>query len=118
MDKLKSFHDLRVWQEAHAYALKIFKATKKFPSEEKFGLVSQLRRSAVSVASNIVEGFKRRGKDSMHFYTISEASLEENRYQVLLSRDLKNLTQEIFLDLERHAIIIAKMLYKFKKTQT
>ena len=49
MDKLKSFHDLRVWQEAHAYALKIFKATKKFPSEEKFGLVSQLRRSAVGV---------------------------------------------------------------------
>ncbi|MCF7836588.1 four helix bundle protein [Candidatus Gracilibacteria bacterium] len=117
MDILKSFHDLRVWQEAHAYVLEIYKTTKQFPSDEKFGLTSQLRRSAVSVASNIVEGFKRRGQDSVRFYTISEASLEESRYQVLLSKDLKYLPEEIFFNLEKRAIMIAKMLYKFKKTQ-
>ena len=117
MNTLKSFHDLRVWQEAHKYVLKIYEISKKFPPDEKFGLTNQLRRSAVSVASNIVEGFKRRGQDSIRFYIMSEASLEESRYQVLLSKDLKYTSQESFLDAEKQAIIIAKMLYKFKKTQ-
>ena len=59
MAEIKSFRDLKVWQKAHELVLCIYKITAKFPSEERFGLVSQARRATVSVAANIVEGFRR-----------------------------------------------------------
>ncbi len=88
--KLKSFEDLKVWQKAHAIALEVYKLTQKYPSEEKFGLISQMRRSVVSVPANIVEGFKKRGtKDKANFYNIAQGSLEELKYYLILSKDLK-----------------------------
>jgi four helix bundle protein len=117
MTSAKNFHDLQVWQKAHKFVLNIYSITKNFPAEEKYGLTSQLRRAAVSAPSNIVEGFKRQGvKDSLHFYTIAEASLEESRYQILLARDLQYLTTEIHAKLENQAEEISKMLYAFKKS--
>jgi four helix bundle protein len=89
---MKTFKDLKVWQKAHSLTLDIYKLTQSFPCEEKFGLVSQLRRSVSSIPTNIVEGFKRRSKkDFAHFINIAESSLEETKYNILLSYDLNYL---------------------------
>ena len=85
----KSFEDLIVWQRAHEFVLAVYRLTADFPREELFGLTSQLRRAAVSVPSNIAEGFERAGKsDKLRFYNTAQASLEECRYQLILARDL------------------------------
>jgi four helix bundle protein len=89
MQKAQRFQDLKVWQRAHQLVLRIYKLTGLLPDHEIFGLTSQIRRSAVSIAANIVEGFKRRGKaDKVHFFNISQASLEETRYYLILAHDL------------------------------
>jgi len=86
---IEGFEELIVWQKSHQLTLKTYKLTKDFPKEELYGLVSQMRRAAVSIPSNISEGFRRRSaKDSVHFYVMAQGSLEELRYQLLLSRDL------------------------------
>jgi four helix bundle protein len=85
----KSFHDLLVWQKAHAFVLSVYRFSAKFPADERFGLTTQIRRAAVSVPANIAEGFKRRGRsDKARVMNIAEASLEETRYYLLLARDL------------------------------
>ncbi len=87
--ELARFEDLRVWQKAHALVLDVYRLTASFPGEERYGLVSQMRRAAVSVPANIAEGFKKRGvRDKSHFYNIAQGSLEELRYYSILSRDL------------------------------
>ncbi|MEW6410041.1 MAG: four helix bundle protein [Nitrospirota bacterium] len=89
MEKAKTFRDLLVWQKAHALALDVYKMTQDYPKEEKFGLVSQMRRSAVSIAANISEGFTKKGhRDKMNFYNIAQGSLEELKYYLILSHDL------------------------------
>ncbi|MDD5655350.1 MAG: four helix bundle protein [Candidatus Omnitrophica bacterium] len=89
MDKIRTFEDLTVWKKSHELALEIYNLTKDFPSEEKFGLVSQMRKAAVSVAANIAEGFKRKGiKDKINFYNISQGSLSELQYYIILVKDL------------------------------
>ncbi|MEK6614883.1 MAG: four helix bundle protein [Bacteroidota bacterium] len=85
----KTFEDLIVWQKAHQFVLNAYKYTAVFPREEVYGLTSQFRRSAISIASNIAEGFKKRGKkDKVRFLNISQGSTEECRYYLILSRDL------------------------------
>ncbi|MCX5782615.1 MAG: four helix bundle protein, partial [Elusimicrobia bacterium] len=77
--------------------LSIYKKTKIFPEDEKFGLVSQLRRSAGSIPSNIVEGFKRNSrKEYLHFLNIAETSLEETKYHLILSKDLNYLEENAY----------------------
>ncbi len=88
--KAKKFEDLVVWQKSHSLVLKIYRLTQSFPRNELFGLVSQIRRSAVSVPANIAEGFRRKGKaDKLRFFNISQASLEETRYYLILTNDLE-----------------------------
>jgi len=90
MEKIRSFKDLHVWKRSHELALLVYKLTKSFPPEERFGLVSQMRRAAVSVAANIAEGFKKKSKkDKIHFYNIAQSSLEELRYYFILVFDLR-----------------------------
>ena len=87
--KAKKFQELLVWQKSHQFVLKIYKLTRGFPEREIFGLVSQIRRSAVSIPANIAEGFRRKGRaDKLRFYNISQASLEETRYYLILAKDL------------------------------
>ncbi len=87
--KAEKFEDLEVWQKAHGLVLETYKITKMFPNDEKFGLVSQMRRAAVSVAANIAEGFKKRGvRDKANFYNIAQGSSEELRYYFTLAKDL------------------------------
>ena len=97
MGEIKTFRDLRVWQKAHILVVFIYEVTKKFPKNEEYGLVSQMRRAAISVACNIVEGFKRKSlKDSLSFYNISESSLEELKYQLLISKDLRYINSKTY----------------------
>lgn len=85
----KSFQDLIVWQKAHQFALGIYNYTSAFPKTETYGLMSQMRRAAVSVPANIAEGFKKRGRaDKARFMNISQGSLEESRYYLILAKDL------------------------------
>jgi len=83
----ESFTDLEVWQNAHAFVLEVYRLTAKFPAEERFGLSSQFRRAAVSIPSDIAEGFRKYGTaDKARFYNTAEGSLEECRYCFLLRR--------------------------------
>jgi four helix bundle protein len=86
----KTFRDLVTWQHAHQLVLSIYQITAGFPKHELFGLTSQLRRPSVSVAANIAEGFKRRGRgDKVRFLNVAQASLEECRYYLILTEDLQ-----------------------------
>ena len=85
----RSFEDLIVWQKAHKFVLSVYLFTRTFLKEEMYALTSQFRRAAVSIAANIAEGFKKRGKsDKARFYNISQGSIEECRYYLILARDL------------------------------
>lgn len=85
----KSFTDLEIWQKAHAFVLEVYRMTKSFPQDERFGLVSQFRRAAVSIPANIAEGFRKFGvADKARFLNTAEGSLEECRYYCILAQDL------------------------------
>ena len=108
--KTQTFQDLIVWQKAHKLTLAIYKITKQFPKEEVYGLISQMRRSAVSVPANIAEGYKKRGKlDKARFFNISEGSLNEIKYYLILSKDLNYLNSE-FSELDNLSEEISKLL--------
>ena len=95
MPKAQRFQDLQVWQKAHQFVLGVYRMTKTFPADERYGLVSQMRRAAVSVPANIAEGFKRRGQaDKIRFYNMAETSLEEVKYYLILSHDLGITNEE------------------------
>lgn len=86
---IKGFRGLTVWQKAYELTLDIYKASKKFPKEEMYGLSSQLRRAAVSIPANIAEGYERNHrKEYMQFLFVSKGSLGEVETQLLLARDL------------------------------
>lgn len=118
MVKIKTFKELKVWQKSHDLVLLVYKLTAGFPIDERYGLTNQLRRAAISVASNIVEGFNRVSiKDSLHFYNMARASLEETKYQILVARDLKYLTvnhYQIILNLTEE---VGRMLHAWSKSQ-
>jgi four helix bundle protein len=85
----KTFEDLIVWQKAHSFVITVYKLTESFPNHEIYGLTSQFRRAAVSIAANIAEGFPKRSKiDKVRFFNISQGSVEECRYFLILAQDL------------------------------
>ena len=85
----KSFTDLVVWQKAHAFVLAVYHATESFPRSELYGLSSQFRRAAISIAANVAEGFKKRSPaDKLRFFNIAQGSLEECQYYLIVARDL------------------------------
>ena len=86
----RNFQDLLVWQKAHQFVLGAYRYSASFPKSEIFGLTSQFRRAAVSIAANIAEGFRRAGKpEKVRFLNIAQGSLEECRYYLILARDLE-----------------------------
>lgn len=95
--KIKSFTDLIAWKEAHRLVLEIYKVTDSFPRKELYSLVDQMRRSAISVTSNIAEGFSRRGqKEKLQFYFTAKGSLTELQNQLLIARDVRYLERSDF----------------------
>ncbi len=112
---MQRFTDLKVWQRSHALVLAIYGATVSFPSDERFGITSQLRRAAVSVPSNIAEGSKRQGRlDYARFLNIAEGSLSETQYLLMLARDLGYLPQDVAATLLGEADEVARMLHTLR----
>lgn len=110
----KSFQELIVWQKAHQLVLDTYELTKSFPKEELFGLTSQMRRAAVSVPANIAEGYRKRGKtDKARFMNISEGSLDELNYYLILSKDLDYISREHYEELNTKCTEVSKLLYAY-----
>lgn len=87
--KIRSFTDLNVWKEGHKLAVLVYKITKKFPKEELYSLVDQMRRVVVSITSNVAEGFGRQTyKEKVQFYYLSNGSLIELKNQILIAKDV------------------------------
>jgi four helix bundle protein len=108
---LKSFKELEVWQRAHALVLQTYRVTGAFPDREKYGIVSQIRRSAASIPANIAEGFGRRAtKELLQFLANANGSLEETRYFLILSRDLNYLKDQDFHEMDAHCSSVAQMI--------
>ena len=110
--KIVKFTDLQTWQESHRLALGVYAITKKFPTDERFGLTNQIRRCSVSVTSNIAEGFGRNTfKDKAHFFYQARGSINELRNQLLLSRDLTYISADEFGALDDLADTAQKLLH-------
>ena len=92
-EKIKTFKDLIVWQEGHKLVLMIYKLTDNFPKKENYSLIDQMRRSTVSITSNIAEGFSRQyNKEGLQFYSIAKGSVTELENQLLIAKDVNYLT--------------------------
>lgn len=110
-NKIKNFTDLNAWKESHKLTLMIYKATKDFPKEEIFGLTNQMRRAAVSVVSNIAEGFSRQSyKEKIQFYSMAKGSLTELQSQLLISRDVELITKKDFEALAGQSLLTHKLI--------
>ena len=112
------FEKLNVWQNARRFVFKIYKLTEKFPQSEKYCLCDQLRRSVVSVPSNLAEGSSRlTGKDRAHFTTLSYSSLMEVLNHLYLSLDLNYLTAEELQECKSDINEISNQLNSLRKSQ-
>ena len=113
---MQHFRNLKVWQRSHLLVLDLYKLTSGFPSSERFGLISQLRRSAASVPTNIAEGAKRQGpQDFSRFLNLAEGSLAESEYLIVLSADLGYLPRKNAEDLIAEISEIARMLHSLRE---
>lgn len=114
---MQDFRKLMVWQRAHQNTLEVYELTRCFPSEERYGRVSQLRRCAVSIPSNIAEGCGRgRDADFARFVQIAMGSSSELEYQLLLAYDLGYLDSEIYQPFCKQVIDVKRMLGGLLKT--
>ena len=108
---MKDFRELQVWQKAHALVLKIYRVTRGFPSDERFGLTSQLRRAATAIPTNIAEGCGRStDADLARFADIAMGSASETEYELLLAHDLGYIDRKTHRDLERDVVEVKRML--------
>ena len=115
---ISSFKDIVAWQKSHLLALEIYKATTLFPRVEDYGLTCQIRRCALSIPSNIAEGFARKSlNDSKRFYIIAEGSLEELKYQLLFSKDIGYIKDEVYQKLINQTEEVSKLLSSWKRSQ-
>lgn len=93
--KIRSFTDLTTWQEGHKLVIMVYKITKKFPREETYSLIDQMRRASTSITSNIAEGFGRHSyKEKIQFYYLAQGSLTELKNQILIAKAVEYLAVE------------------------
>lgn len=105
------FESLNVYKKAHLFVIKIYKITKNFPTHEAFGITNQIRRASVSVVANIIEGNARNHrKEFIQFLYLSNGSLEEVKYYLILSRDLGYIPESVYNELQDDAEEISKMI--------
>jgi len=113
----RNYEDLNVWQEAINLVDEIYKITRKFPKEELYGLVSQMRRSAVSIPSNIAEGSERGSKkEFLHFLAISAGSLAELKTQMIISGRNELLTDKEAEEITEKIELVSKMLNGLRRS--
>lgn len=109
--KITTFTDLDAWKEGHKLVLEIYQVTKIFPRAELFGLISQLRRCAVSITSNIAEGFSRQSyREKLQFYSMALGSVTEMQNQLIVCRDVGYLSLEKFEDVFRQTVKVHKIV--------
>lgn len=111
---MRDFKTLRVWQQSHALTLQVYRMTNAFPKHEQYGLVSQIQRACVSIPANIAEGCGRDSDNELRrFCQIAMGSASEVEYYLLLTHDLKLITDETYNTLNKELITIKKMLNTF-----
>ncbi|MBG6131947.1 four helix bundle protein [Aquimarina sp. EL_43] len=113
---MRDFKELKVWKESHKLCLLIYELTKRFPDDERFGIISQLRRASTSVPTNISEGCGHdSNKEFARFLRIASGSISEVEYLLILSKDLGYLEKEQANDLLNKVVFIRKMLFNLVK---
>ncbi len=111
---MRDFKELKVWQKAHRFVLDVYRQSKSFPPDERFGLTAHLRKSSTSIPSNISEGCGREGeKELAHFFSIAAGSASESEYQLLLARDLGYLHHDAHPRLDGQVTEVRRMLHSF-----
>ena len=109
--KITKFTDLYAWQEGHKLVIEIYEITKEFPKEERFCLIDQMRRAAVSITSNIAEGFSRLSYlEKIRFYSIGQGSLTEIQNQLIISKYLNYLTIQVFDGIFKQTEVVHKLI--------
>lgn len=110
MTKIKSFTDLDAWREGHQLVLQIYSITKFFPIEEKYGLIDQMRRCAISITSNIAEGFSRKtDKEKVQFFHMALGSVTELQNQLLVARNIHYISNDKFKNIAEKSIVVNKL---------
>ncbi len=114
---MRDFKKIQAWERAHRLTLCLYRLTSSFPPDERYGLVSQIRRAAASIPANIAEGAGRHTQTELaRFIHIASGSASELEYHLLLSRDLGYIDPGRYPELEAEIIEIKKMLFAFQKT--
>lgn len=114
---MHNFKELKIWNRAMDMVVDVYKTTEKFPSEEKYGITSQIRRSAVSVPSNVAEGAgKNSDKDFVRFLSIAQGSSYELQTQLILSQRLGFIKKENCDAIVNDISEIQKMNYRFQES--
>jgi len=109
--KIRTFEDLEAWQISHKFVLEVYRMTKKFPKDEVYGIVSQLRRAVLSITSNIAEGFSRyHYNDKIRFYYNARGSVSEARNCLILSKDMHYIAEEEYRGLLDNAERILQVI--------
>jgi len=109
--KIRFFTDLDAWKQGHRLVLNIYELIKLFPKEELFGLSTQMRRSAISITSNIAEGFSRESyKDKVRFYFIAKGSLTELQNQLIIARDVGYFEENEYENIYNQSVSVHKIL--------
>ena len=113
---MHNFKELKIWSKALELSVSVYKVTSSFPKEDKFGLISQIKRSAVSIPSNIAEGAGRNSeKEFLYFLSVSNGSAYELQTQLLISNKLNFLKDEVLDSMLKELDEIQKMNYNFQK---
>jgi four helix bundle protein len=114
---MQDFRNLKVWQKAHSLTLDVYRSTRDFPIDERYGLTTQLRRSCASVPANLAEGCARASSiDFARFVNNAAGLASETDYHLLLARDLDYLSQQMYLPLFEHVSEVKRMLNAFERT--
>ncbi|MDR1812999.1 MAG: four helix bundle protein [Candidatus Fibromonas sp.] len=117
MERIQDYKELIVWQEAMNLAEMIYAQTKNFPKEELYGIISQIRRAAVSIPANIAEGYGRKNRaEYLNFLSIANGSLTETETHLLLSKRIGYLTKEQMNELQKQLNIVGKLLTALRKS--
>ncbi len=112
----RDFRSIKAWERAHALTLRIYRASSGFPGDERFGLVSQMRRACASIPTNMAEGCGRGTNNELaRFIDIATGSASEVEYQLLLARDLGYLPEDEYTEFSGEVVEIRRMLLAFNK---
>jgi four helix bundle protein len=116
---MRDFRKIKAWEKAHHFTLQVYRITKNFPSDERFGLTVQLRRAVASVPTNIAEGCGRDSERELaRFMSIAAGSASEVEYQLLLACDLNYIQDETYVEFNQQVNEVKKMLNSFIKQLT